>query len=364
MKDTVRPAGTEPAPRASRTAEPPEIVEQLRAALSAEGVTYRHRRSGGAAGRSTRGGDLDVVVARGHEDGFLAVLAQLGFKAASGPGADAGVGHYYGLDHPSGGLVHVRHRRVRDDDPDETASAARRRGRPQRPVPARLASGGAVVAVVGGDGAGKSTAVEGLASWLSTAFVVRAVHIGRPPRSAASFVVKRVLAAGHRLGLFPELAAPTAAPADPLSAPSTAWLLWHVMTARDRHRLHARSRRVAASGGIVVCDRYPLEQLRSMDAPRTSWARDLPGLSRLAAALIDREAYYYAGFAPPDVLAVLRVHPEVAVRRKTEEEENYVRSRSTEVWTASWDEGTEVVDASQPAAQVLADLKAAVWARL
>lgn len=221
-----------------------------------------------------------------------------------------------------------------------------------------------MVAIVGGDGSGKSTAVDGLTTWLSRAFVVRRVHLGRPPKSPTTLAVKSALRAGRRVGLWPDLAEPTAPRTDATEAPSTAWLTWHVLTARDRYRLYTRSRRIAANGGIVVCDRYPLEQLRTMDGARTTWARGLPGLTRLGAALIDREARYYAAFSRPDVMAVLRVEPEVAVRRKTDEEENYVRRRSTEVWNAVWDDTTVVVDAAQPAAGVLADLRAAVWERL
>ncbi|HET6624794.1 MAG TPA: hypothetical protein VFG63_00255 [Nocardioidaceae bacterium] len=234
----------------------------------------------------------------------------------------------------------------------------------RRPVRKRLVTGGAVVAIVGGDGAGKSTAVDGVVDWLSRAFVVRRVHLGRPPKSLSTVVVKGTLVAARRVGMFGDLSEPTAPPADPTRAPSTGWLAWHVLTARDRHRLYVRARRVAANGGLVVCDRYPLAQLKSMDGPRTAWARGLPGLTRLGAALVEREARYYAAFTRPDVLAVLRVDPEIAVRRKTDEEEHYVRRRSTEVWNATWDDSIVTVDAAQPAADVLADLRGVVWERL
>ena len=234
----------------------------------------------------------------------------------------------------------------------------------RRPVRKTLVTGGAVIALVGGDGAGKSTAVEGLAGWLSEAFVVRRIHVGRPPKSGITLAVKVGLGVGRRLGLFPQLNQPSALPVDTTRAPSTAWLAAHVLVARDRHRLYVRSRRIAANGGIVICDRYPMAQLHSMDGPRTAWARGLPGLSRLGAALVEREARYYEVFRRPDVLAVLRVDPEVAVRRKTDEEENYVRRRSTEVWDATWDDSTVIVDAARPAADVLSALRVAVWERL
>jgi hypothetical protein len=42
----------------------------------------------------------------------------------------------------------------------------------------RLASGGLLVAIVGGDGAGKSSAVDALCAWLPGSFDVRKVHMG------------------------------------------------------------------------------------------------------------------------------------------------------------------------------------------
>jgi thymidylate kinase len=233
----------------------------------------------------------------------------------------------------------------------------------RKPTRKRLVTGGAVIALVGGDGAGKSTAVEGVSSWLSRAFVVRGVHLGRPPKSLTTVLVKGALVTGRRAGLFPELAEPTAPPADPTRPPSTAWLAWQTLTARDRYRLYVRARRVAANGGIVVCDRFPLAELRSMDGARTAWTQGLP-LGRVGTRLARAESYYYSAFGRPDVLLVLRVDPETAVLRKPEEEEHYVRRRSTEVWHTAWQPPAVVIDASRPAPAVLADLRAAVWERL
>jgi hypothetical protein len=101
-----------------------------------------------------------------------------------------------------------------------------------------------------------------------------------------------------------------------------------------------------------------------MDGPRTVAYGDVPGIGRLGRALIDYEARQYAVFTRPEVLAVLRVDPEIAVRRKPSEPAEYVRRRSTEVWNATWDEGVVLVDASRPRTSVLADVRGAVWDHL
>jgi thymidylate kinase len=48
----------------------------------------------------------------------------------------------------------------------------------------RPASGGLLVAIVGGDGAGKSTAVSDLATWLAETYDTRTVHLGKPRRTS------------------------------------------------------------------------------------------------------------------------------------------------------------------------------------
>lgn len=231
----------------------------------------------------------------------------------------------------------------------------------REPLRKRLTGGGAVVALVGGDGAGKTTAVDGLVGWLAGPLTVRRVHLGRPQRSASTLAVKVALATARRGGLFPDLAQPAAPPGTP---PSTGWLLWQVCTARDRRRAYTQARRVAAAGGVAVCDRYPLAQLTTMDAAGAAAVADRSSHGRLDRWLMDYEARQYAVFTAPDLLAVLRVDPEVAVARKTDEDSGYVRRRSTEVWNATWDETTVLVDAAQPAADVLTDLRAALWDRL
>src|SRR5439155_354823 len=49
-----------------------------------------------------------------------------------------------------------------------------------------LLSGGAVVAVVGSDGAGKSTVVGELTAWLGTSLRVRRIHAGKPPAAVTT----------------------------------------------------------------------------------------------------------------------------------------------------------------------------------
>jgi thymidylate kinase len=230
-----------------------------------------------------------------------------------------------------------------------------------------LVGGGALIALVGGDGAGKSSAVEGLASWLAGVLETHRVHMGKPPRSFTTLAVKGALVVGRKAGLFGNTRLPAwATPHDDVPGfPGHAWLVWHALTARDRRREYARARRLASNGAIVVCDRFPLSEIRFMDGARTTHMPGFPGIGRLASWLIERERRCYAQILRPDILVVLRLEPEIAVRRRTDEDSEFVRIRSTEVWDADWrDSGAYVVDASQQQADVLEKIKMLVWSRL
>lgn len=222
----------------------------------------------------------------------------------------------------------------------------------------RLQAGGAVIAVVGGDGSGKSSVVDGLYRCFSHIFVTRRLHLGKPKRSFASLLVKSIVRSA-RLFAPSRKASPLPATSDG-SAREGAWLLWQVMIGRDRYRAYLRSRRLALGGAIVICDRYPLPQLELMDSARLF--RFLEGRSRIVYALARLEERYYDRILPPDVLVVLRVQPETAAQRRPDEALAMVRARSQEVWDADWTATPAlVVDADRPLVEVISEIKALVW---
>jgi thymidylate kinase len=102
-----------------------------------------------------------------------------------------------------------------------------------------------------------------------------------------------------------------------------------------------------------------------MDAPQIERMVAEDRRNGLINRLIDLEKSWYRYIAPPDILIVLRVDPEIAVRRKTDEREDHVRTRSTEVWQADWSQTkAHVVDAAQAKEKVLADIKSFIWSQL
>jgi thymidylate kinase len=243
----------------------------------------------------------------------------------------------------------------------------------------RLEGGGAMIAIVGGDGAGKSTAVDGLYAWLSRHFETTCVHLGKPAWSWTTISIRGILKIGNVLGLYPADSSfrKTLAQKSPVS-PGYPWLLRELCKARDRHSTYLRARRFAANGGLVILDRFPLSQIKLMDGPQAErFIKELMArpqakqfmsphrASALARFLVKRERSYYQQTAKPELLIALRVDPEVAVQRKTDEAAASVRERSTEVWELDWDRtDAHLIDASKSKSDVLAEIKALIWSEL
>ena len=105
----------------------------------------------------------------------------------------------------------------------------------------RPAAGGTVIALVGGDGAGKSTAAAELTEWLGGDLATRHSHLGHPSRSLLT------LAAGTLLKMEQGLSRMLGRGVGPAS---TLEMARHFCTARDCYLDYERLRRFAADGGV------------------------------------------------------------------------------------------------------------------
>lgn len=240
-------------------------------------------------------------------------------------------------------------------------------------------NGGAMIAIVGGDGAGKSTAVDGLYTWLSKDFQTMKVHMGKPAWSWTTIAVRGVLKIGQTLGLYPlEASFHETIYQKSWVSPGYPWVVREVLRARDRYHIYVKARRFANSGGLVIFDRFPVPQIQIMDGPLAklfiSQLMDGPQAdqfmsphrtSPLVRILVKLEERYYQQIVAPDLLAVLRVDPEIAVQRKTDEDATSVRERSTSIWELNWDNtDAHIIDASKSKTEVLNELKALIWSEL
>jgi thymidylate kinase len=231
-------------------------------------------------------------------------------------------------------------------------AAAERLWRRIRPRGQSFAGGGAVVALLGGDGSGKSTCADALTAWLEDAVATLHLHLGRPARSPVTFVVGGALKAAQRLRL-------------PARVVDHLDLLRSVCTGRDRYRLYTRAFRFAADGGVVICERYPSRESWALSGPSETQGRALAAQSRFATALRRWERSLYERMVRPDLAFLLSLDPETAVRRKPSEPADYVRERARLTAATDWSQsGALVIDAAQPLPQVVATLKAELWKSL
>ena len=226
----------------------------------------------------------------------------------------------------------------------------------------RLANGGLLIAIVGGDGSGKTTAIDGLHSWLSQKFEVVKLHMGKPVWSWTTISILGLLKIGRMLGLYSHN---EYLYRNEAKFPGYPWLIQRVCVARDRYLTYLKARRFSSNGGLVILDRYSLGVL-AMDAPQCRrTAKAFNKSNSFLRWLTDLEEGYYRKISIPDLLIVLKLDPEMAVKRKPEESAVSVRARSGLVWELDWSSTpAHVLDASLPKDEVLAQIKSLVWDHL
>ena len=175
-------------------------------------------------------------------------------------------------------------------------SARKRVGRVYR-VPER---GGAVIALVGPDGAGKSTLVSHIVESLSGAVGVQATHLGKPTIFG--------------LRAFRDHSSPGNLEARrPRRLP---WISHLLSLALALGRLRAASSAVkdAKRGQVVIADRWPRVSPDGVDGPKTHLLSSAPPspLERVVATVEQR---IYAAMPPVNLAIQIRVDSKIAEQR-------------------------------------------------
>jgi thymidylate kinase len=181
-----------------------------------------------------------------------------------------------------------------------------------------LLSGGAVVAVVGPDGSGKSTIVGELSAWLGKCLQVHSVHAGKPPPLLATAGLRALLPLMRRLAPRYRKTATDAAGGGGAEALRRGRLfplyaVRAVALAHERKRLLMRAHREASAGTVVVSDRYPTLQPGVPEGPALSFLRS--DRNPLYAWLARLEDKAYRTIPSPDVVLYLEVPVDLACRR-------------------------------------------------
>jgi thymidylate kinase len=254
----------------------------------------------------------------------------------------------------------------------QRAPGLRRVLRPQSKADLRRkssAAGGLTVAVIGPDGAGKSTVIEEVVRWLGWRLSLRTAYLGTARPSPSTAVVQTMSryarrADRRRLAGDGRASTPLGQAARLLAA------VRYLAEARDRVSRAREGRRLAANGTLVLFDRYPLPWVRlanrPVDGPRIAELHD--GRSGgLLGLLQRREEAVYAAMPAPDLVILLSIEPEVALARKGDQDRTTIVAKARAVQEAARGaprDGVVVVDASQPLDAVVSQVEAAIWQRL
>jgi thymidylate kinase len=237
----------------------------------------------------------------------------------------------------------------------------------------KLTSGGMLIALVGADGAGKSTIVAELHKWLSWKLDVHVCYMGTGEQishlSRALRFSSENFARLHRLcsvvvgakhGLFR------------ISRQVYRFTrhVYHLSIALIRYRRYVAARRKAAQGSIVICDRYPLEGIHRvmrgtrppMDGPRIAWMCRGEETEGITAHLSKLEQKIYERIGLPDCLILLHVSPNIALQRKPDHTPEKIEPKIQAVERMDR-QGLQIIDidADQPFERTSLQTKSALW---
>jgi thymidylate kinase len=228
-----------------------------------------------------------------------------------------------------------------------------------------MMSGGLTIAVLGVDGAGKSTVIADLRRFLSWRLTLHTYYMGSQQPSRVTSMIgwgsRMAIRACRAVKLLlgnrnPEF----------LRRLSHLFRSFYLLAvARDRHRRYIHGQRRAAQGDVVLYDRYPLPAIRMgsrfMDGPRI--ASSYTGeMGRVLTALARAEQEIYRQIRLPDHLIVLHVSPDVSVQRKPDHKREMIETKYQALQHMERADlcATEI-DADQPLHQVLLQVKTTVW---
>jgi len=228
----------------------------------------------------------------------------------------------------------------------------------------RLKKGGAIIALTGLDGAGKSTSVNSLRGFFATHFDCESLHLGRPEPVLLSLPVRAALKVrGMMIKQRPMPS--TQGRSDKESSAIAA--IRYVILAMERFHVMQRALRARSVGKIVVLDRYPSQSFNKMDGPRIVSLKR----SKFVRVMSQIERWFYTSMPTADLLMVLEVPVEVALQRnrdriKKDKEsddeiiQRHAHNRDLEYLAMK----VQSVDMNRSPQETMGDIRALAWRAL
>lgn len=232
-----------------------------------------------------------------------------------------------------------------------------------RPWGRSAPGGGLVIAFVGVDGSGKSTAIKNVRDWLGAEIDVTSIYFGtgdgRPSliflpfkalgALASRFIKNKPRGASHgRVSDRP-----------PSLAYAILFTVFALGVALDKRHKLVMAQRAARRGFVVITDRYPQNEILTFN--------DGPLLHRLSSTprwltRFEEAVYTLAQKTPPDLVVKLLVGPEVVARREPDMNPAVIQARVKNLSELQFP-GAKVVsiEARKPLPEVTRIIKREIW---
>lgn len=238
-------------------------------------------------------------------------------------------------------------------------------------------SGGMIVALIGADGSGKSTQAKALVKWLGWKIDVARVYFGSGD-GPMSWHRRLLLAARNVLGRSRAGAGAAARPEESRSdlpaakqptttrAPGPFKILYALSLALEKRRAIRNAVRARNRGMIVVCDRFPQNQISGYnDGPLLADSLER-GFPWGTAARLERRLLAVFSLVVPDLLFKLNVSEAVAGERKADTPKAMIQKKIDAVRSLIFGPGCEIIelDADRPLEEITLAVRRQVWQRL
>lgn len=222
-----------------------------------------------------------------------------------------------------------------------------------------------LIAIVGCDGSGKSTVSEEMLVWVNSYGPAVAAHLGKQQGNTGRWFARLPLIGGWLEGFIESRASTVRKSRTKNKAPDLfPALVMYAFTIR-RIRRFKRMLAMRKKGYIVIADRFPqLDIPSAFDGPDMSVAADgRPFVQKLARR--EQKAFEWMTSYRPDLVVRLKVDLDTACERKPDHRREALERKIGLVHQFTFG-GADIaeVDANQPLAQVLDDVRAAVTGKL
>lgn len=229
-------------------------------------------------------------------------------------------------------------------------------------------SGGCAVAILGCDGAGKSTTLNYLQKEFKKKIDIMTVYFGSGDGSSSllrkpmKFVAKKVGGKGLGHSVDNEYA-DKAVKKISLKARcySLAKIIWAITLAQEKKKKLKQMTKARNAGILVLTDRYPQTELSGFsDGPLLQRYADSSGILKKLADW-EYQIYESAYINPPDLTIKLTVPTETAILRKPEMTVEEIENKKKAVMAMNLSEHMVIIDSSKEMKETFGEAMDEIW---